>query len=90
MSYREGPKLNLNDLAFLQECLDTILASRQIDPASGQAEVAAASLFRAHLSGIVEKAELSALPILPMAFSHTGKAFRNSRRNGAMARVDPA
>ena len=52
MSYREGPELNSNDFAFLQQCL----ASRRIDPASGEAE--AASLFRAHLCGIVEKADL--------------------------------
>jgi len=38
--------------------LDTILVSRQINPISGEAEAAAAALFRAHLSGIAEKADL--------------------------------
>ena len=76
MSYREGPKLNLNDLAFLQECLDTILASGQIDPVSGEAEAAAASLFRAHLCGIVEKAELLRLAEFPDCGQPNAQSFR--------------
>jgi hypothetical protein len=85
VSYRKGPKLNLDDLAFLQECLDTILASRQIDPASGQAEVAAARLFRAHLCGVVEKAELVRLGESPNGVQPDGQSVQElakERRHG--------
>ena len=84
MSYREGPKLNLSDLAFLQECLDTILASRRIDPASDEAEAAAASLFRAHLCGIVGKAELLRLAESPDYGQPNAQSFElaEERRDG--------
>ena len=85
MSYREGPKLNLSDLAFLQECLDTILASRRIDPVSDEAEAAAASLFRAHLCGIVEKAELLRLaesPYCGQPLAQSLQELAEERRDG--------